>query len=300
MKTYFKKNNITTRVGLMLTVGIASVSCTSLNANYYDTDGIYNAERIKAPVTHNETAYYEEYFSEKKNADFEIFTDVDNYTSYENGYYPGWGESNNQTNIYINNGYNSPYWGWNNYYPSYGWNLGFGYNSYWGWNMGFGYGGYYGWGNPYYFGGYPYYGNGWHSPYYRVPRNVSYSNNTRYSSNSIRNSRISDTRNSTSNNRSGRMAIENSRVNATRLSNFNNGRIENSRVNTINDRNINTRTSNIRNTDNRINTRNTNNNFNRSNTRGTTIQNTPSRANFQSAPMRSSNSGGGRMSSGRR
>ena len=146
MRTYFKKLDLPTYLGLMVAIGLTTVSCTSLNSNYYDTDGIYNTGKIKAPVTHNETAYYEEYFDEKQNVTFDTFTDIDNYSSYDNGNYPGWGENYSNTNIYINSGFGNPYWGWNNYYPGYGWNVGFGYNNYWGWNYGFGFGGGFGWG----------------------------------------------------------------------------------------------------------------------------------------------------------
>ena len=293
MRTYFKNINFMTYIGLITTIGLTTVSCTSLNSNYYDVDGIYNTGKIKAPVTHNETAYYEEYFNDQKDVSYETFTDVDNYSSYSNGSYPGWGESNSNTNIYINSGFGNSYWGWNNYYPTYGWNYGFGFNNYWGWNYGFGFGGYYGWGNPYFGGGwgYPYYGNGWGYPYYGYnTRNISRTSNTRTiaSTNRGSNSIINSTRNNTNLNRSSRVAIENSRVTANRLDARNNTRVESTNIRNSNTRPINSiqnnRTPSINNS-----TPTRNSNFN----------STPSRMSSPDPRMGGSSSGG-RMSSGRR
>src|SRR5690606_20830375 len=202
MKTYFKKNNLGVYLVALLCIGFTTVSCNSVNSGFYDTDGIYNTGKIKAPITQNETEYYEEYFKEKQTTNFETFTDIDGYSSYENGYYPGWGENNLDTNIYINSGFGGSFWGWNNFYPYYGWNWGFGYNNYFGWNYGFGFG----WGYPYYdYGwGYPYYG--WGYPYYGYKnRNISRTSNTRSIANVSRNSNTlsrNNSRNITRSNRS--------------------------------------------------------------------------------------------------
>lgn len=284
MKTYFKKNNLGAYLATLLCIGFTTVSCNSVNSGFYDTDGIYNTGKIKAPVTHNETEYFEEYFKEKQNETFETFTDVDSYTSYENGAYPGWGENNSNTNIFINTGFNSPYWGWNNFYPGYGWNWGFGYNNYFGWNYGFGFGGGFGW-------GYPYYGNGWGYPYYGYnTRNVSRTSNTRTISNGYRDNSTRSTRNSNLT-RNGRVSIENSRENATRLNNISNTRRESS----------NTRISEIRNNSTRTNTTRQNTRETNYNTpsRNTTINSSPTRTS--SPATRSGGSmGGGRSSSGGR
>lgn len=298
MKTYFKNINLITYLGLIATIGLGTVSCKSLNTNYYDTDGIYNSGKRKAPVTHNETAYYEEYFNEKKEISYETFTDIENYSSYDNGYYPGWGENNANTNIYINNGYGNPYWSWNNFYPNYGWNFSFGYNNYWGWNSGFGFGGYYGWGNPYFGGGwgYPYYGNGWGYPYYGYnTRNVSYSNNTRTIANTNRGQNSLNTRSNSNLTRSSRVAIENSRSSANRLDPRSNTNIQYRNANLSDLRKPSTTSPSINN-ETRTNTRINNNSLP---SRNSNIYNTPTRTN--SSPSRIGTSGSGvRTSTGRR
>lgn len=289
MKTYFKKSNFSSYLLALLGIGFTTVSCTSVNSGFYDTDGIYNTGKIKAPITHNETAYYQEYFEEKQNTSFETFTDIDSYSSYENGNYPGWGENNTNTNIYLNSGFGNPYWGWN---------YGFGYNNYFGWNYGFGFGGYYGWGNPYFGGGwgYPYYGNGWGYPYYgygnNFRRNVSYSNNTRTIANISRNTNSLDRQNNTNITRSNRNIIQNSRETANRLDPRSNINTQYRDVKTTDLRNSNIRNTTIRNNE----TRQINNS-------------TPTRnSNFNTTPIRTSNpaprvggsSSGSRISTGRR
>ena len=187
-------------------VGFLSVLLTSCgsyqNSSYYDSDGIYggSANVTVGRETQNNRYnqnQYKEYFNslQKDNESAEVFTNIDNYSSYNldnnsdqnnDRSYPGWG-SNPQTvsinyydtgwamnNWYGNNWYGNNYYGngWygngyygNNWYDNnwygnnFGWNYGYG----WGMNIGFGWNNWYG--NNWYGNGY--YGNNWgHSNYY--------------------------------------------------------------------------------------------------------------------------------------
>jgi len=309
MKTYFKTSSFSKLFGVLIGIGLTTVSCTSLNSSYYDTDGIYSSAKVRPATNNYGDVYYDGYFENKLTESYEIFTDIDTYSSYETGNNPGWGENNSTTNIFINTGYNSN-WGWNNYGYGGGY-WGMGYNSYFGWNtpsFGFGFG--YGWGSPYYGGwgspyyggwGYPYYsgGYGWGYPYYGYGnynrRNVSYSSNTRTASNGYRNI-SSNTRGSNNLNRNSRAIIQDSRNRVNRMETRNSVRTDSRNVRPSEIRTTNTR-ENIRTSNTRTNIRNYNNS---TPTRNSTIS-APSRPTSSPAPrMGGSSSGGGRMSSGRR
>lgn len=187
MNTYSKIFRISSIAGLLGAVLFSTSSC-SLQQTYIDTDGIYNKERYKEPPTYNHTEYYQQYFKERAADAQEYVTDIENYSSYDNQGYAGWGDNTSETNIYL---YDNSYWG------------------YGGFGFGMGFGGWYGWGYPGWYGS-PYWGwgyGGWGYPYYgHRYRNVSYSSNRRMyndnryiTNNSYRNSRnVSDVRNTRS------------------------------------------------------------------------------------------------------
>ena len=130
MKTnYFikEKSSIYTLFGLL---ALVVTSCGSYqNKSYYDNDGIYGGgEKRVATETNSNNTYYKEYFSSLNKENEEIFTNVDEYNSYqndtvnratarvENTSYSSWG-SNPSSNITVNvydNGWG--YGGWNNWY----------------------------------------------------------------------------------------------------------------------------------------------------------------------------------------
>ena len=209
MKTnYFftKKISIYSVFGLL---ALLLTSCGSYqNTSYYDNDGVYgNDEKPKVKQESNENSqYYKDYFSSLKNENDQVFTDVENYSSYNDtikktadntqvvNEYSGWGSNpdNVTVNIY-NNGWNNGWygnnWGWNNWgwnngwygnnwgWNNWGWNNGW-YGNNWGWNSW--YGPSWGWGygyNPYY----GYYGNNWGWNNGHLGQNYAYSNGRRNS-----------------------------------------------------------------------------------------------------------------------
>ena len=203
MKTniFFQKRTL-----LYSLIGFLSVLITSCgsyqNISYYDTDGIYgnaNGRAHHREIENTAPNQYRDYFNSLKNQNqpAEIFTDVDNYSSYDTpndsipesiSNYGGWGNNPQQVtiNTYSDNwglsyglgfGWRYPYYGYSGYgysfgYPYYGWGYP-GYN--WGYLS-------YGWGSPYYGWNYPYYGynnyyyNGNYS-YNPSRRGSNYSNN---------------------------------------------------------------------------------------------------------------------------
>ncbi|MBA5791174.1 hypothetical protein H1R17_00475 [Flavobacterium sp. xlx-214] len=238
LPTLLKKNNLF-RFSFVALAGISFTACSSLNQKPYDVDGIYNNSKIVVEDTHEKSAYYTEYFKEKEQETNEYFTDVDNYSSYNEGN-AAWGDTTSDTQIVYDYGYNN-FWS----YPYYGW------GGYWGFS--YGWGGY--WGSPYYgYGwGYPYYGYVWGYPYYYGGRNLSRNYSQRALTNrsmaantnatrSFRNTSLGNTRNmvrsdktfARTNSSLTRMQIDRSQTintSRTRIDNFNNS----SRNNTIND-----------------------------------------------------------------
>lgn len=212
MKTNYTFQQKTLRFLSLFVGAITVTACGSYqNSSYYDNDGVYGPDKTvtyERPTTQDEnvvvveqTNKYTQQFKDME-GDFEVLTDVDNYSStpdtvyvQENSSrYAGWGEnqtSNITVNYYDNWGWNRPFyggyygngwnnWGWNGWYGNnWGWNgNSWGWNN-WGWNGW--YGGYYGpyWGNGFYGGYYGgYYGNGWYNGYYGG-RNVAYHNGPR-------------------------------------------------------------------------------------------------------------------------
>ena len=130
-------------LSITLFISLLMVSCgTYQNSSYYERDGIYgnsevrNVERVPNSNSNN---HYQDYFSslQDDNQSTEIFTDIDNYNSFNDTNqvndddYAGWGNNTAETSINLNS-YNSGF--------SFG--LGYGYSSY-------------GWGYPYYGWNYP-------------------------------------------------------------------------------------------------------------------------------------------------
>lgn len=230
---YSIPHNKIRNITMLMTLALVVASCGSYQqASYYDNDGIYasntpeTVERRPEQRVNNqrsaETDTYTDYFEEKANQyndilDSEIFTDVDAYSTNENGEYVqqnqltdyyanendyqgygGWGD--NATSVSINIYDN----GWNNW--GYGGQFGWG-NSLWGWNN-YGYGGYYGygWNNPWrwnrwnnwgYSGfgfGYAGYGYGWNSPYYNYGYGYGNRNYNRHYGYNNRNYAVSNSR----------------------------------------------------------------------------------------------------------
>lgn len=192
MKTnfYFTSKNITRLV--LLFSGMLLVSCGSYqNSSYYDNDGVYTGSQRNRQVASNNVEQnntnqaYQNYFKSKQlNAEEEVFTDVEGYSSVEDSTvtsernydsYAAWGSnpSSVTVNVYDNNWgwnyWNNWYgpgmgmgWGWNNWYGGgWGWNVG------WGWNNWYGPGWGWGWNNWYGPGwGHGWYGNGWNNGWY--------------------------------------------------------------------------------------------------------------------------------------
>lgn len=190
MKTnfYLSSNNIARLV--LFFSGMLLVSCGSYqNSSYYDSDGVYrgsngNREYASNNVEQNNTNQaYQNYFKSKQlNAEEEVFTDVENYSSVEDSTstsernydsYAAWGSnpSSVTVNVYDNS------WGWNywnNWYgPGWGWGWNSWYGGGWGWNVGWGWNNWYGpgwgWGWNNWYGpgwGYGWYGNGWYNGWY--------------------------------------------------------------------------------------------------------------------------------------
>jgi hypothetical protein len=160
---------------LTSTLGVLLVSCGSTqNSSYYDNDGIYSgSEKSKSKeaeqvAQNNANLAYQNYFKSKQlNAEEEIFTDVENYSSVTDSTQitaesytsnASWGT--NPTSISVNvydsgwgfnywNSWYAPYWGFNTWYGPY-WGVGFypWYGPHWGWGYpyygyGYGYGSYY-------------------------------------------------------------------------------------------------------------------------------------------------------------
>jgi len=156
---------------LTSTLGVLLVSCGSTqNSSYYDNDGIYSgSEKSKSKeaeqvAQNNANLAYQNYFKSKQlNAEEEIFTDVENYSSVTDSTQitaesytsnASWGT--NPTSISVNvydsgwgfnywNSWYAPYWGFNTWYGPY-WGVGFypWYGPYWGWGYPYyGYGSYY-------------------------------------------------------------------------------------------------------------------------------------------------------------
>ena len=243
-----------TNTSLFYFVGILSIIFTSCgsyqNSSYYDSDGIYGSRSNRAVLNDSQERQYnndkyKDYFGslQNDNQTEEIFTNVDNYNSYnvdvqdqrnDNAGYPGWG-SNPQgisINIYDNN------WGMNNwgYNGGYGWNMnnwgynngfGWGMNN-WGWNGGFGWNNWYGnnWGPTVGFGwnswyGNNWYGNNWGYNNYRSDRSYARNEGRRGSSSftdSNGNARNSGTFNRAENTTISRRAVNS---NSSRDANFN-------------------------------------------------------------------------------
>ena len=182
-------------------VGFLSILMTSCgsyqNSSYYDSDGIYGntSPRTVERASQNDRYdrnQYKDYFNslQKESQSNEVFTNIDDYSSYnldnesqDSNYnnYPGWGSNPQSVSInYYDNGWAMNNWYANNYYGNswygnnwygnnwygnnwygnnYGWNGGYG----WGLNVGFGWNNWYGngyYGNGYYGNGY--YGNSWY------------------------------------------------------------------------------------------------------------------------------------------
>lgn len=171
-------------------------SCGSYQYAGSDNDGIYSSEgevvyveKVEQSPAQEDNSYYQNYFKEKRmqydamNAESEIFTDADSYSSdgnyvehdsLDNSYrgYGGWGSDSDEIVInYYNNNWVDPFWGPYGWGWSAGWGWGWNYPYYgWGWSTGWGWG----WNYPYYGWGwgagwgwnYPYYGWGWNYPYY--------------------------------------------------------------------------------------------------------------------------------------
>jgi len=188
MSTYSKILRIGGLASLFGAVLLSTTSC-SLQQSYIDTDGIYNKERHKEPVTYNNTDYYQQYFKERASDANEYVTDIDNYSSYNNQGYAGWGDNNTDTDVYL---FNNSYWGYGGFGFGYGFGMGFGgwYGS-WGYPGWYGGWGYPGWGYGGWYGGwgYPYYGNSYRNVSYANSRRVYNDNRYVSSNNSIRNSR---------------------------------------------------------------------------------------------------------------
>ncbi|MBP4140321.1 hypothetical protein J3S90_00700 [Flavobacterium sp. P4023] len=220
-------------------------SCGSYqNSSYYDSDGIYGSSSNRTIETRSQNNSYDrnqykDYFAtlQKDNTSDEIFTNVDDYSSYDlnsesvqnnDTNYPGWGS--NPQNISINfndNNWYGNYWYGNNWYGNnwyrnyWGWNGGYG----WGLNVGLGWNNYYGngfygnsyygngyYGNAYYGNGYygnSYYGNNWTNSNYYNSRTRSYNSSRRGSTydNAGINGRNSGTYSRTQNNNNNRRTI---------------------------------------------------------------------------------------------
>jgi len=215
MKTnYFftKKMSIYSLFGLF---ALLTTSCGSYqNTSYYDNDGIYGGdEKPKAKETSNaNSSYYKEYFSSLNKENDQVFTDVENYSSYNDtikknetndqnaNSYTGWGSNTDNVTVNV---YNSG-WGYNNWYtPSWGYYAGGYYGNYWGYNGWYGnswmYDGWYspswswGWGwNSWYgpswygyygygYNPYGYYGNYWGWNNGNLGHNYAYSGGRRNS-----------------------------------------------------------------------------------------------------------------------
>ncbi|HRV55526.1 MAG TPA: hypothetical protein P5264_08320, partial [Mangrovimonas sp.] len=181
----FLKSYLNIKSVLLLLVTAGFYSCGSYQYAS-DNDGIYSsnddvvyAEEVEQTPAQN-NSYYQNYFKEKRmeyeamNAENEIFTDVDSYSSeadkqqdsIDNSYegYGSWGADSNEVvvNVYNYNNWYNPYWGLNWGYYGWNWNVGWGWGGYYGgWYYPY-YGGY-GWYYPNYYYGYPYYGG---YPYY--------------------------------------------------------------------------------------------------------------------------------------
>lgn len=176
-----------------MSISAAMLILTSCGSSQYvgqDYDGIYdsNEDANETEVVQtNNNSYYQNYFKEKSSEydyiteEEEVFTDID---AYEGTYaeqnaaqqesYAGWGQENENVTINVYSGFNSGFYGYNNWYRPYGFGFGFGYgygSPYW--NIGWGYSGFYDpfWCPPYAYGGY--YGY----PYYRHYRNRGYYGN---------------------------------------------------------------------------------------------------------------------------
>ncbi len=147
------------------------VSC-NISKPYYDTDGIYNSDPVFVNDTYHHGKYYTQYFKDLKQDSDTYFTDIDNYSSYNNGeHYGSWGDNTSENIVYYTPSFGM--WGWG--YP-YSW----GFNSFYGWGYpyGWGFNSFYGWGYPYGWGFNNFYG--WGYPYYGNQNNYSYSNNSRF------------------------------------------------------------------------------------------------------------------------
>jgi hypothetical protein len=179
-----KKTSLYSLIGFL---SIVLTSCGSYqNSSYYESDGIYGATArpVEKIVDNNQNTHYQDYFNslQNNNQPTEIFTDVDNYGSYDNlndsiqvtnPGYAGWGSSpeNVSVSFYDN--------GWTNWYGS-SWGWGFGFSNWYGsWGYPYYGGGYpgYGWGYPSYGWGYP--GYGWGYPNYGYNNNYSYNSGRR-------------------------------------------------------------------------------------------------------------------------
>ena len=176
-----KTNTLSTKnTSIYYIVGFFSMLLTSCgsyqNSSYYDSDGIYGntsnrtIEKENRNDRYNQNQYKEFFNSlQKDNQNNEIFTNVDDYSSYDldnnsdlsnDRSYPGWGSNPQSVSInyyntgwamnnwYGNNWYGNGYYGNNWYGNNWGWNYGYG----WGMNIGFG------WNNWY---GNNWYGNNW-------------------------------------------------------------------------------------------------------------------------------------------
>ncbi|WP_445749771.1 hypothetical protein [Polaribacter sp.] len=222
---------------IFATANLVLVSCGTYQTAYYE-DGIYSSpekiekRQIVVVEKNNNDNFEENYFTKKLDSlerisEYEIFTDIDSYSSNPNYTDPNgnynqnspWGYQND--NVVVNvNLINDPFWygngfgmwgwndwGWNNWgWNNWGWNR---WNVGWGWNRWNNWGFY---GNPYWHpyaynwgwnGGFynPYfYGNPWrNNGYYRNNtygrRNTNYAYGRRDSNGIIRNNSITNRRN---------------------------------------------------------------------------------------------------------
>lgn len=262
-------------LGISSAIVFGLVSCSSLNQQPYDIDGVYYNSKIPVEKSHEKSTYYTEYFKELDESNDSFFTDIDSYSSNNYNANPGWGDDTSETYLHLNNSYMN--WGWN--MPYY-----YGYNNFWGFNHGFGvFYGYpsyfgFGWGYPYYYGYY-----GWGFPYNSF-RNISRSNVHRNINNR---SLVSNSRNLMNSSRSSNNLLRSSRTFANETTQRSRmGIIDNQRRNNNIDRLNNSSNSRINNS-NRVNS-----NINRSSSRPTY---TPSSSN---ARMNNTGSFGGSRSGG--
>ena len=313
MKTNFlisKKTSIYSLFGLILVV---LTSCGSYqNKSYYDNDGIYeDSSNSRINGQNNDTSKYKEYFSALNKENEEIFTNVDDYSSFNDvdnsrvqdqeglNNHSGWGSNANDNitvNVYDNNwggglwnnwGWNNWGWGWNNWgWNNWGWNN-WGWNGFYGPGLGLGWGwNNWGWNNGFYTNQNFALANGGRN---RIGANTG-GNNYYYG----RNSTISPTIRNTNGNRNSRNIDG---VGTTR--NYNNSNTTRNNATTRN--NSNTREFNNGTT--RNNSNSNTREFNNSNTRNTntspTRSNTNSTPRYSPSPSSTPRSSGGGFSGGR-